>query len=198
MEQRLEAKFLAPGLFERAAAIGVGAVGIGTAILLASWGISLLWRYTPPEIAVRIANPEVRITQSEPLRVAQDKPFIVTQSEPFKVEPREFTIKMGGPYSGVASGRSGDKTSAGDAIRREVTEFLSVTHGSGNVTTGWTYQDGSGGKPVKQYCYYWIPNFDHSTTRFDIASNGSRLPNLDSRAVPDLERALTKCQWWQG
>jgi hypothetical protein len=198
MEQRLEAEFLRPGLFERAAALGIGAVAIGTGILLACWGISFLWRYTPPEIAVRIANPEVRITQSEPLTVAQDKPFIVTQSEPFKVEPREFTFKMERPFSGVPSGRSGDKTSAGDAIRREVTEFLSVTHGSGSVTTGWTYQDGSGGKPIQQYCYYQIPNFDHSTTRFDIASNGTRLPNIDSRAVPDLERALTKCQWWQG
>jgi hypothetical protein len=198
MEQRLEAEFLRPGLFERAAALGIGAVAIGTGILLACWGISFLWRYTPPEIGVRIANPEVRVSQSEPLTVTQDKPLIVTQSEPFKVEDREFTIKMERPFSGVSNGGSGDKTSAGDPIKREVSEFLTVAHGSGSVTTGWTYQDGSGGKPIHQYCYYWTPNVDQSTTRFDIASNGTRLPSIDSRAVPDLERALTKCQWWHG
>jgi len=199
MEQRLNAEFLRPGLFERAAAIGIGAISIGMAILLAAWGISFLWRYTPPEIQVRIANPEVRIAQSEPLTVTQDRPFIVTQSEAFKVEPREFTVRMERPFPGVGSGSGGDtKTSSGDAIKREVTEFLSVEHGPGSVTTGWQYRDGSGGKPVQQYCYYWILNFDHSTTRFDIASNGTRLANIDSRAVPDLERALTKCQWWQG
>jgi hypothetical protein len=198
MEQRLEAEFLRPGLIERAAALGIGVVAIGTGILLACWGVSFLWRYTPPEIEVRIANPEVRVSQSEPLTVTQDKPFVVTQSEPFKVEPREFTIKVDRSFSGVPSGGGSDKTSAGDAIRREVTEFLSVTHGSGSVTTGWKYQDGSGGKPIQQYCYYSSPNFDQSTTKIDIASNGTRLPNIDSRAVPDLERAFTKCQWWKG
>jgi hypothetical protein len=65
MEQRLNAEFLRPGLVERAAAIGrCGRHWHRDS--LASWGISLLWRYTPPEIAVRIANPEVRVIQSEP------------------------------------------------------------------------------------------------------------------------------------
>src|SRR5260370_17696608 len=119
MEQRLNAEFLRPGLVQRAAAIGVGAVGIGTAILLASWGISLLWRYTPPEIAVRIANPEVRVTQSEPLTVTQDKPFIVAQPEPFKVGPGEITIKVQQPFPGVAGGIAGDvRPSAVDVLRR--------------------------------------------------------------------------------
>src|SRR5262245_21966560 len=98
MEQRLDATYLRSGPFERAAAIGIVAIAVGTGILLAAWGISFLWRYTPPEIAVRIANPEVRVTQSEPFTVTQDKPFILAQPEPLKVEPPSppFTIGAGG------------------------------------------------------------------------------------------------------
>ena len=173
MEQRLEATYLRPGLFERAAALGIGAVAIGTGILLAAWGISLLWRYTPPEIAVRIANPEVRVTQSGSLTVTQDKPFIVAQPEPFKVEHGEITIKVQQPSPGVAGGLAGDvKTPGGDVIRREVTVFSTVRHGPGTVTTGWKYQDGSGGKPVHQYCYYETLNGDRSSRTVQISPEG--------------------------
>jgi hypothetical protein len=190
MEQRLDATYLCPGPFERASAIGIVAVAIGMGILLAAWGISFLWRYTPPEIAVRIANPEVRLTQSGPLTVTQDKPFIVAQSEPFKVEQ---------PSPSVLSGAGGDaKTANGDVIRREVTVFSNVKHGPGTVVTGWNYRDGSGRVPIRQYCYYSVPNIDSSITRINIASDGARLLDASLSLVPELEEALAKCQWWQG
>jgi hypothetical protein len=189
MEQRLDATYLRSGPFERAAAIGSAAVAIGIGILLATWGISFLWRYTPPEIAVRIANPEVRVTQSGPLTVTQDKPFIVVQSEPFKVEQSSPTVTNG-------VGRDA-KTATGDVISREVIVFSHVKHGPGTVVTGWKFRDGSGGVPVAQYCYYSAPNIDSSITKMDIASNGARLLNASS-LVPELEGALAKCQWWQG
>jgi hypothetical protein len=195
MEQRLEAEFLRPGLFERAAALGIGAVAIGTGILLACWGISFLWRYTPPEIGVRIANPEVRVTQSEPLVVTQDKPFTIAQPAPFRVELGDVIVKAPQPFPEV-SGNT--KTTGGDVIRRAVTVFSEVKHGSGSVTSGWKYQDGSGGRPIQQYCYYEILNGDHSSTTVQIADNRNRLPNIAAGVVPDLEGALAKCQWWQG
>src|SRR6516165_1447600 len=111
MEQRLNAEFLRPGLFERAAAIGIGAISIGTGILLAAWGISLLWRYTPPEI--RIANPEVIVTQPTPFKVEQDKPFKVAQDEPFKVDK---------PFVAPPELPNSDRKEA-NAIKREVTVF---------------------------------------------------------------------------
>jgi hypothetical protein len=190
MEQRLDTTYLSSGPFERAAAVGFCAVAIGAGVLLAAWGISFLWRYTPPEIAVRIANPEVRVTQSGPLTVTQDKPFILAQPEPFKVEQ---------PSPPVTSGVGGNtKTATGEVIEREVTVFSNVRYGPGVVVTGWRYRDGSGGTPVQQYCYYTTPNTDHSSKRVDIASNGVPSPNMDPRLVPDLEGALSKCQWWQG
>ena len=93
MEQRLNGEYLRPGLFDRAAALAIGALGVGTGILLAAWGISFLWRYTPPDVEVRIANPEVLLKQSEPLKVSQDKPFTIIQSEPFKVDSATVTVK---------------------------------------------------------------------------------------------------------
>src|SRR5262249_25717758 len=177
MEQRLDATYLRPGPFERAAAVGFCAVAIGAGILLAAWGISLLWRYTPPEI--RIANPEVTVIQPTPFKVEQDKPFKVEQDKPF-VAPPEL------PNS--------DRKEA-NAIKREVTVFWSVTHGLGEVVTGWKYADGRGGNPVHQYCYYSAPNADHSSRRVDIASNRIPSPNINGGLVPDLEVALAKCQW---
>ena len=127
MEQRLHAAFLRPGLMERAAALGIIAVAMGTGIMLAGWGISFLWRYTPAEMVVRIANPELRVSQSEPLIVTQDKPFVLAKPEPLKVEPGDLTVKVE-PQSPTTSGVAGDaKTAMGEVIRREVTVFSTET-----------------------------------------------------------------------
>jgi hypothetical protein len=199
MEQRLDATYLRPGLAERSIAVGIGAVGVGTGILLAAWGISFLWRYTPPEIAVHIANPEVHVVQDSPLRVTQDKPFVIEPPEPLKIDRPKVTISVEQPPQSAVNGVSKDaKTAAGDVITREVTVFSNVRHGPGAVVTGWIYRDGSGGTPVKQYCYYTAPDIDHSTKKVDIASNGVRSLGLDAGLVPELEDAIGKCQWWQG
>ena len=73
-----------------------------------------------------------------------------------------------------------------------------LRHGQGAVVTGWNYKDGSGGRPVQQYCYYTAYNLDHSSERVDIASNGVQSPDIGAGLVPDLEEAIGKCQWWQG
>jgi hypothetical protein len=199
MEQQLNTTYLSPEPIERAAAIGIGAVAVGTGILLAAWGISFLWHYTPPEIAVRIANPELQVTQSAPFTVTQDKPFILAQPDPLRIEPGELTIKWEqAPLTGTSAVGGDPKTPTGELIRREVTVFSNVKHGSGTVVTGWNYRDGGGGVPVRQYCYYDASNVDHSSTRVDIAFNGVRAPHASAVLVPDLEGALTKCQWWQG
>jgi hypothetical protein len=178
--------------------MGIGAVGVGTGILLAAWGISFLWRYTPPEIAVHIANPELHVAQDAPLKVTQDKPFVVEPPEPLKIDPPKVTISVEQPPQSVVKGVTTDaKTATGDTITREVTVFSNVRHGPGAVVTGWIYSDGSGGTPIKQYCYYTARDIDHSTKRVDIASNGIRSPGLDAELVPDLEEALGKCQWWR-
>jgi hypothetical protein len=198
MEQRLNATFLRPGVIERTIAVGIGAVGVGTGILLAAWGISLLWRYTPPEIAVRIANPELHVAQDSPLKVTQDKPFVVAAPEPLKIDPPKLTVSVEqSPHSTVSGVGTDTKTAAGDMITREVTVFSNVRHGPGAVVTGWNYTDGSGGTPVKQYCYYTVYNLDHSSERVDIAANGVRSLDISAGLVPDLEEALGKCQWWQ-
>jgi hypothetical protein len=189
MEQQLNATYLKPGVMERAAAVGIAAAGIGTGILLAAWGISLLWRYTPPEIAVRVANPEIRVTQ--------DKPFTIAPPPPLQIDPATPPLKIERPAQFSGSAMSENKTAAGDVIRREVTVFSSVEHAVGQITTGWNFRDGSGGAPVRQYCYYLAPNFDDSSTKIDIAYNGAPVPTGTS-LVPQLAEALAKCQWWQG
>jgi hypothetical protein len=198
MEQRLDPTYLRAGLVDRTIAMGVGAVGVGTRILLAAWGISFLWQYTPHEIAVHIANPELHVAQDSPLKVTQDKPFVV-DSPALKIDPPKITISVEQPSRSVVKGVSTDaKTTTGDIITREVTVFSSVRHGPGTVVTGWNYSDGSGGTPIKQYCYYAAPNLDHSSKRVDIASNGVLLVGIDAGLVPDLDEAIGKCQWWQG
>jgi hypothetical protein len=197
MEQQLNATYLSPEPIERAAAIGIGAVAIGIGIFLAAWGISFLWRYTPPEIVVRIANPELNVVQSAPFAVTQDKPFALAQPDPLKIEKGQLTIKTEAPEvtSGVGANR---RTPTGEVIRREVTVFSNVKHGPGTIVTGWIYPDGGGSVPVRQYCYYAASNVDQSSTRVDIAFNGARASHISALLVPDLEGALARCQWWQG
>jgi hypothetical protein len=198
MEQRLEPTFLRAGPMERAAAVGASALGVGLGILLAAWGISFLWRYTPPEISVRIKNPEVHIAQDKPLTVTQERPFAIEQPEPIKVDSAGLTVKVD-QQPPASSGVGADtKTSTGDVIRRVVTVFSEVSHGPGTVVTGWNYRDGSGGVPFHQFCYYTAPNFDRSSRKVDIALDRNPAPNLDAGLVPDLDGALAKCQWWRG
>jgi len=65
--------------------------------------------------------------------------------------------------------------------------FSSVNHAAGQMTTGWEFADGSGGRLVRQYCYYLAPNFDNSSTKIDIALNGAPIP-AGASAVPQPER----------
>src|SRR5262249_27199571 len=146
-------------------------------------------------IGVRIANPEVHITQDAPLTVSQREPFKLELPGPLKIEPGELTIKTEQPSPALATDT---KTALGDVIQRKVTVFSNVRHGPGTVVTGWSYSDGSGRVPIHQYCYYTAQNAGYSSNRVDIASNHIRSFNIDARLVPDLEGALAKCQWWQG
>jgi hypothetical protein len=197
MEQRLDATYLKHDLVERAAATALVAAGLGVGVFLTAWGVSLLWRYTPPEIAVRVANPEVRIDQSTPLVVKQDKPFIVAVPDSHKIED-QLPVKVEPSPSSPMSDRlqSNSQTAAGEVIKREVTIFSYVQHGPGLVYTGWNYKDGRGGTPVSQFCYYTFRNRDQSSKRVDLAANGARLSQISLETVPDLEEALSKCQWW--
>jgi hypothetical protein len=66
MEQHLDATYLKHDLVDRAAATALVAARLGVGVFLAAWGVSMLWRYTPPEIAVRVENPEISIAQARP------------------------------------------------------------------------------------------------------------------------------------
>jgi hypothetical protein len=176
------------------------AAGLGVGVFLAAWGASLLWRYTPPEIAVRVANPEVHIAQDAPLVVKQEAPFVLAAPNPVKIEQGQLTLRVEQPPSLPISDRLGSnsQTGAGDVIMREVTLFSHVQHGPGGVFTGWNYKDGRGGTPVSQFCYYTARNPDQSSKRIDLAADGVRLPKISVDSVPDVEGALSKCQWWHG
>jgi hypothetical protein len=169
-------------------------------VFLAAWGVSFLWRYTPPEIAVRVANPALHVVQDAPLAVKQDTPFVLAPPDPLKIERGHLTVQVEQPPSLPMNDRLGSnsQTAAGDVIKREVTIFSHVQHGPGSVVTGWNYKNGKGGTPVSQFCYYTSRNPDQSSKRVDLAADGVRQPQIGMDLVPDLEGALSKCQWWHG
>jgi hypothetical protein len=183
---------LRPGIIERAAATGICAAGLGMAVLLGGWGVSFLWRYTPREMVVRIANPDLRVIQNGPLTVTQDKPFVLDDPKPLKIDPVRI------PPAIPNGAETNARTPTGQVIGREVTVFSTVKHGPGNVVTGWIYKDGGGDLPINQYWYYSASNLDGSITKVDIAANRTRGPEFSASLVPDLDAALAKCQWWEG
>jgi hypothetical protein len=103
------------------------------------------------------------------------------------------------PPSLLMNGRGGSdaQTASGEVIKRGVTVFSQVRHAPGTVVTGWNYKDGSGGKPLSEFCYYTSENPDRSSKRVDLAVDGVRRPQVGIDLVPDMEGAVSKCLWWQ-
>jgi hypothetical protein len=178
MEQQLDATYLRPSFLSMAVALSAASLGVGAAILLGSFGLSLIWRPSPPtSVDLKIINPE--------LKIKQDEPFL------FKAVEGPTKLELPIPKSAEP-----DATSYGEVIRQEVIVFSSVTHASGSVVTGWKFPNGSGGVPSGQFCYFIAPNADRSSTRVEIALDAKPLPTEFVARVPEIERALDKCQWW--
>ncbi len=186
MEQQLDATYLRPSFVSKALGLSVAAIGLGTSILLAAYGISFFWR--PMQVAVapidvRIANPEIFVTQ--------EKPFVMVPPETLHINPQAPTNS--GPPKVV-----GDPvTPPQEVIQQEVIVFSSVKHSDGSIVTGWKYPNGSGRVPSSQFCYYSSPNADKSSTRVDIAVDGTPLSVTALTLVPESKEALKKCQWWR-
>jgi hypothetical protein len=109
------------------------------------------------------------------------------------------SVNRAGQHSASLAAATEEKREIGaPAIKRQVTEFRSVDHEAGEVTTGWQYANGRGGVPLLQYCYYVanVPGTKHKSDRIEIAIDGKALSDLDTTSVPDLEGAEAKCQWW--
>lgn len=178
MEQQLDATYLRPSFLSKAVALSAASLGFGAAILLALFGLSLIWRPSPPaSVDVKIVNPE--------LKLKQDEPFLFKTVE----EPRRLELPaLKSPESGT--------TSRDEVIRQEVIVFSTVSHASGAVVTGWKFPDGSGGVPSGQFCYFIAPNPDRSSTRVDIAVDTKPVPVEIVAKVPEIAKALEKCQWW--
>jgi hypothetical protein len=190
MEQRVDFTYLR--LITWAKAISAVVLSISVSAFIVSWGISLIWHYVPPEL--KIANPEIYLARIDPLKVVQETPFTVVQDKPFTFAPLD-PIKV--DISDIKVPALPATTAGGDVIRREVTAFSQVDHASGKVVTGWRYKDGVSREPFWQYCYYNAHNPNGTSTEVDIADNTVRRANI-LVAVPDLEGALAKCQWWRG
>src|SRR5258705_6359382 len=165
MEQQLDATYLRPSFVSKAFGLSVAAIGLGTSILLAAYGISFFWR--PMQVAVapidvRIANPEII--------VRQEKPFLMVPPETLHINPQAPTNQPEQAWNPGPPKVVGDSvTPPQEVIQQEVIVFSSVKHSDGSIVTGWKYPNGSGRVPSSQFCYYSSPNADKSSTRADIA-----------------------------
>jgi len=135
-------------------------------------------------ISVAIAAWGLSVAWDRPNIATHERPIAITRLQPTKTLPADTEIS------------EQDKSSTSEIIRRQVTVFSNVKHLGGTITTGWIYRDGASQAPTKQYCYYSAINADLSSIRVDIASDRKPLLNVSTSHVPELEKALTKCQWW--
>src|SRR4051812_38783000 len=151
MEQVLDATYLRSGPLARASALGIAASGIGAGILLAAWGVSLIWRPSPATMEVRIANPEIRVTQQNPFLVTQDAPLTIAPIPPVKIDPSQLTVKVDQALPQLPP-LLGGQAARDEVIRREVTVFSTVKHEAGSVVTGWRFENGGARVPNNQFC----------------------------------------------
>jgi hypothetical protein len=192
MEQQLDVTYLRPSFVSKAFAISVAAMSIGTSILLIAYGISLIWRPMPASnvpFEFRIANPD--------LTVRQEKPFVMAPPETPHIDAQAFITRPAQTPNSERPTAAGDpQAPREDVIQREVIVFSSIRHAVGSVITGWKYPNGSGRTPSEQFCYYISPNADKSSTKVNIALNGTPLSETATALVPESEQAIKKCQWW--
>jgi hypothetical protein len=203
METQLDHTYLRPGIISRAAAVGVAAIGIGAGVLLACWGLSFFWHVDDAVLRSLDALAKQTAGLSDTFRELEttlgQRTAVGFDALGAKVDSLSHRLDVIDQHITARSlGASGQpqSTPTGQVIKREVTVFNSITHGAGDVTTGWTYKDGaSDGQPINQYCYYTTVN-NHAGFRIDLAFNGQRLFNENMAKVPQLEEAIAKCQWW--
>jgi hypothetical protein len=180
MEQQLDTTYLRPSFVSKALALSIVALGVGAAILLASIGVSFLWRPLTTTMDVKIKNPELTVTQSAP--------FVLKLPIP--------DDEIGARDLSRHANASNDERAASEVIQKEVVVFVTVNHDQGSVVTGWKFPNGSGQIPSAQFCYFTAPNSDRSSTRIDLAVDGRPVTALATTNVPDLEQARSKCRWW--
>jgi hypothetical protein len=195
METVLDHTYLRPS---RATVIARTALAVGAGIFLAAWGLPSLWHPYQDRLEALdrkvAANFEVLNAKIDD-RVDTLNMKIETLSQNVsRLEPRVVSVEPKSSQTQRPSGISPDTV-----IKKEVTVFRTVDHENGTVVTGWKYPDGASENqsPTYQYCY-WKSGLLGDTTAeavIHIATNGERLPNIAS-TMPDLERAIQKCIWW--
>jgi hypothetical protein len=78
------------------------------------------------------------------------------------------------------------------------TVFKTVTHGKGEVVTGWVFNSNEDLSPQREYCYYSETIRDGVSARVELATDG-RL-ELKGRSPPSVDRpsAAANCVWFGG
>lgn len=84
------------------------------------------------------------------------------------------------------------------AIRTTVTIFKTVTHGDGEITSGWTFASGNAKSPSGQYCYYIRPTGDGNSTRQNVAKDSATMVTTTGVSPEEQAVRFQKCQWWSG
>jgi hypothetical protein len=169
MEQRLDTTYLAGDYLERSVAFAVRAVFLGLGVFLAAWGISFFWRVAPEPTKLNLTLPSLQAASEGQKNPLQPPPSV---SMPAQTQSDKETV-----------------------LRREVTVFTHVSHIPGTVVTGWSYKDGAGGRPTRQFCYYTSASPDQTSTRVDLAFDRTPVPSINRSAVPNPDQAISKCQW---
>jgi hypothetical protein len=77
------------------------------------------------------------------------------------------------------------------------TVFKTVTHGKGEVVTGWVFTSNEEVSPWREYCYYSELIRDGVHARFELATD-RQLLKTESPASFDQRSAAANCVWFGG
>lgn len=76
----------------------------------------------------------------------------------------------------------------------DFTVFKTVEFDKGSIVTGWRYASSEDVTPAYQFCYYSVSSSEHTSVRYDFATDGVMLP--DALGLPiNIEQAFANCVW---
>jgi hypothetical protein len=201
--------------FWRCFGVGLGTLGLGTALGLAFYGYSFITKNKENinnlsvAFSKALADAKLEATaegtvQIEPreIALAKDQAISLDKNSRVRLDPAATVLADGDiriqmPPT-VSVPRTSTPSSAGVPNITNFTVFKSVLFDKGSVMTGWTFLTSAQKTPTEEYCYYSV-NTETPGVGIKLDLGRNRKPEIPE-SIPasfDVNAAYERCVWFR-